>query len=706
MDLRGLTGGAKLIVEQAMELAGGHPLGLNHWLKAICQRNGGLVNRLVKDIDSGQILTNVEQALNQNEGGKPVAPEYLVNKALEAARAEGNENAAERHLIMCVLEEAGITVEIENYASFRPVTSGNMNSQKNRSKTNTPNLDKFGTNLVQEAKRGKLMPAVGREMELQLLLETLCRRIKRNPMLVGPAGVGKTAIVEGLALLIANDQVPDFLQHACLYALQPSNLVAGAGYGDLEERTKNIIEEASQDGIILFIDEFHSVIGAGGTPGLSDFATLLKPALARGQVVCIAATTDDEYRRFIESDPALERRFQPVRVQEMNPEDTIQVLLKHRDELTRLKGITVEDGIIRNIVDLARQYLRNRHFPDKGVDLLEQCVAHAMVNKKESVDTDDVKDIVGRMVGITLERQPGFGSLVQGLEQVGILSTNQIESLSDRLAVTMRGLDLHSSRPNALILMLDEAAPHCQRLSQVIAQYLFGSEERLISIDFSRLVNEADLTVLLGAPPGYVGYSERTPLQALAQMPGCVLCWENIDYAHPAVLKVVKNALLHGYIVDARGRNYYLSDTVVVLSTRRSAEKPRNHAIGFQRKDTVYSEADLGIESILGIELARMIDLVCSKPCRESDNWAVWVHSNLNREVSANFVREGINLNWDKSLVQWLVDESAGDSYSYERILDRTVIPAIVKFLEDTPTGVKSILVQYLESRVTLAAIS
>ncbi|HHU87454.1 MAG: AAA family ATPase [Pelotomaculaceae bacterium] len=223
-----------------------------------------------------------------------------------------------------------------------------------------------------EACKGKLRRLVGREEEIQLIIETLCRRTKRNPILVGPAGSGKTAIIEGLANKIVLGKVPKELRNVFVYELQPSVLVAMAAEdGGLEKVIKEMLAEASQPDVILFFDEVHTIIGSGGLPGTTDIASMLKPPLARGDIACIAATTEDEYYRFIEPDPALARRFQPIRVQELSAEETLQVVSSLRDELRISRKVRVSDYVLRWLVYFAQQFIKNRHFPDKAVDLLE-----------------------------------------------------------------------------------------------------------------------------------------------------------------------------------------------------------------------------------------------------------------------------------------------------------------------------------------------
>ena len=282
----------------------------------------------------------------------------------------------------------------------------------------------------------------------------------------------------------------------CL-AIQPSTLVAGASVlGEVEKRMKAIIDEASQEAILLFIDEVHSIMGAGGREGTSDIASLLKPALARGALACIAATTDDEYRKFIETDSALERRFQPIRVQEMTAQQTLAVLAALRDDYAATRGVRVSDDVLSWLLDFSGRFLRNRYFPDKAVDLLEQCVAHAIAHSKTAVDQTTARTVAQRIVGMPIAIEERESTLREALLERALLTEEEVRSLVNRLRVTMRGLDLRPSRPNAIILLIDEVAENGEAVATAISEALFGAAERVVNIDFSRFTQAHDITML------------------------------------------------------------------------------------------------------------------------------------------------------------------------------------------------------------------
>ena len=627
-----LTLGASQVVQSALDYqqsAKSPELGTNHWLAALVERNAAFMQTLALDFSAGEARQRIKGELAGGKAGIPLAAPEAIARAIERARSRGRSQASERDLAVVVLTAAGYHLADPNSAlrkmaiasgsektasqsvaassdeiqspsqeteaheipSEGPITSvqthataavavQDLRKASIRPVTNTPTLNQYGRDLTRAAQEGKLTPIIGRDEEVQLVIETLCRRSKRNPVLVGPAGVGKTAIVEGLAQQIVGDLVPDPLWGCRLIALQPSVLVAGASIsGELEKRMKAIIQEASQDGIILFIDELHSAIGAGGMVGTNDIASILKPALARGDLACIAATTDDEYRRFIEPDTALERRFQPIRVQELSPEATLQILKLLRDSLGQKHGVQVGDGILAWLVNFGQQYMRNRHFPDKAVDLLEQCVAHAISLNKVQVELEDAQKVAQRMVGMPLGLDERLTTLENVLVERALLSDEDVHALVNRLQVTLRGLDLRPTRPNAVLLLTGQVAENSEGLAEGIASALFGAPDRVIAIDFSRFAHPEDINLLVGAPPGYVGYSESLPIHRLVQIPWSVLRLENIDACYPGIREVVTRALAEGFITDGRGKAIYMSDAVVLLTAHLIQSQQRG--LGF-----------------------------------------------------------------------------------------------------------------------------
>ncbi len=689
-----LTPGAQLLVQSAQGKfeAGKHPhLGVHHWLLALVERHSAMAEDLTAGLNATALRVYLGHELQQGEVGAPLSLEDVQSQATARATKRGKAQASERDLASAILVaakynlvESPVSAAASRTASS-PTVAQNVpaTAYRPRSARPIPTLEQYGRDLTREAQEGSLLPVVGRGDEIDLVIETLCRRTKRNPVLVGPAGVGKTAIVEGLAKRIVRGEVPDVLKGVRLLALLPSLVVAGASvYGELQTRMKTVLAEASQDGVVLFIDEVHQVIGAGGAAGTGDIASLLKPALARGELACIAATTDDEYRRYIEPDAALERRFQPIRVQELTPEQTISVLMALRDDLSRLRGVTIGDEVLRWLVDFAAQYLRNRYFPDKAVDLLEQCTAYAVTQGKRAVEDADARAVAERMIGMPVELGRRLEILQARAVERALLDEDDLQALVNRLQVTMRGMDVRPSRPNAVVLLSGDAAHNGEAIAQVLAGALFGGTDREVTIDLSRFVHPADVTMLIGAPPGYVGYSDTLPLHRLTQTPWCVVRLENIDACHPQIRAVLTQGLASGFITDARGKRLYLSDTVVLLTAGLPVDNAR--PIGFRGAgEPSEPRPTVDPAAVLGDELAAHVDLVCTTGRLSPAMRRRWLQEHLLADLAQRYRKQGLELRWDETFINWLMEREkvSTNQRDWERVMDESIGPLLVPHL-------------------------
>lgn len=705
------TGSQRLVaaVEEKQKSTGQAVPGINLWLLAVVERHAPMIQSLTTAFDLEKALASLPEDLKNNRFGPALAVEEVVQRAAERAGGRGKSQASEIDVVAVVLLAAGFAVPGSIAAAAAPKSATGVEtpfarqSGEVKAAAPTPTLEKFGRNLTQAAREGKLTPMIGREDELQLMVETLCRRTKRNPVLIGPAGVGKTAVVEGLAQRVASGQVPELLHGAEIFALQPSNLVAGASVsGELEKRMQAVVKEASQAGILLFIDEIHSIMGAGGMLGLSDMASILKPALARGEMACIAATTDDEYRRYIENDSALERRFQPIRIHELTPEQTLLVLYSLRESIQATQGIQIDDNVLAWLVDFAHQSMRNRHFPDKAVDLLEQSVAHALTKDQKIVTLEDARNVAQRMVGMPLALEERLKLLTEALNETGMLSEREITTLANRLQVTMRGLDLRSSRPNVVALLTGDAKENSLRLAETTAKALFGASDRVISIDFSRFLHPEDINLLVGAPPGYVGYSDSLPLHRLAQIPWCVLRLENIDACHPYVREVLAQALKDGWIMDGRGRQLFLSDAVVFVTADLQIETHRSLGF-FQAEENEVSSDDIrdSIVQAVGADLEARLDLLLWGQHAASRSW---LEGQFLSDLHERYSKQGIDIEWDKTLVDWLVNATANgvSDTAWEHWVDNVLTPAMIPYLSKAGQHEMKVLAKMAEGKLAI----
>lgn len=700
---------AELALKKQRDL--GHAsLGVSHWLLALLEYHATMARAIVPELDPGLVKRGVQEQLARGDIGAVMDLQSTIDAAFARARGRGRSQANERDLAAVILKTAGYKTNegITTIAFSMPEDGDHTGGEPLAA--HTPYLDQFGRDLTAAAREGKLCCVVGREAETDLVIETLCRRTKRNPVLVGPAGVGKTAIVEGLALRIVAGKVPAVLANHRLIALQPSTLVAGANMaGELEKRMKAILQEASQEGILLFIDEIHTIMGAGGVMGTTDVGSMLKPALARGDIACIAATTDEEYRRWIESDSALERRFQPIRIHELSPDQTLEVLRALRTELMSENSVCVDDEILRWLIEFAQQYMRNRHFPDKAVDLLEQVYAHAVAAEKNCVDMADAQNVAERMVGMPLTSTERLTELENALRSRRLFTDVEIHELISRLQVTMRGMDMHTSRPNAIVLLAGEASENGEAIAELIAQVLFGEKERVISIDFSRFGQPEDISLLLGSPPGYVGYNDPIPLHRLIQIPWCVLFFDQIDLCHPRIREVVAQALLDGWIMDGRGKTIYLSDAIVILTSGFSLQSHRGFGFTPENEPLTSEDVFQAVASRIGDNLTERVDLFAFGLANEQGVSIDWLKNSFLAGLSSRFLKQGVRLMWDQTLIEWMASHQQANQLTeqeWETWVDRSLAPTIIPHLPALRLSTaKDLLVKVEDNRLVIGQL-
>ncbi|MBV8540765.1 MAG: ATP-dependent Clp protease ATP-binding subunit [Pseudonocardiales bacterium] len=503
--------------------------------------------------------------------------------------------------------------------------------------TSTRRLDRYGRDLTAAARAGRLDPVIGREEEVEQVLEVLSRRTKNNPILIGDPGVGKTAIVEGIAQRMAEGAVPEPLRNRRLVALDLAGMVSGAKYrGEFEERLTAVIEEvtAAARTVVLFLDELHTVIGAGAAEGgAMDAASLLKPALARGDLQMVGATTVEEYRRHIERDPALERRFQPVLVAEPSVEDTVAIVRGLRKRYESHHRVCITDEAIEAAARLSHRYLTDRFLPDKAIDLvdragarvrsraqapsedtraLEQRVeqltrakdiavdaedyeraealtraldlaiveletAHAGPARPPEVGAEDVADIVARSTGIPVARlteveRHQLLHLEEQLRQRVVGQDEAVEAVADAVRASRAGLG-HPDRPVGSFLFLGPTGVGKTELARALAQALFGSPERLVRIDMSEFQDRHTVSRLIGAPPGYVGHEEAGQLtDAVRRTPYTVVLLDEIEKAHADVSNILLQVFDAGRLTDSRGRTVNFANAVIIMTSNLGGE--------------------------------------------------------------------------------------------------------------------------------------
>ncbi len=449
----------------------------------------------------------------------------------------------------------------------------------------TPTLSAFSRDLTELARNGKLDPVIGRQHEIERIVAILARRSKNNPVLVGEPGVGKTAVVEGLAQRIVAGAVPATLRDKRVLALSLGPLVAGTKYrGELESRVKRILDEvkrAARD-VILFIDELHTLVGAGAAEGALDISSMIKPELARGDLQCIGATTFDEYRKYIESDAALERRFQPVQVAEPSVEDTAAILRGLRNRYATHHHVEIGDDAVEAAATLAARYIADRFLPDKAIDLLDEAAASvALVNAgriaNPHVGADDVAAIVTKWTGIpqgTLaETEAGeLLALEDRLRERVVGQDAAIAAVSEAIRRARAGLH-DPQRPLGSFLFHGPSGVGKTELAKALAAALFGTEAALVRIDLSEFTEPHSISRLIGAPPGYAGHDEPGQLtEPVRRRPYCVVLFDELEKAHPDVAALLLQLLDEGHVTDAKGRTIDFRHALVILTTNLDEE--------------------------------------------------------------------------------------------------------------------------------------
>lgn len=441
-------------------------------------------------------------------------------------------------------------------------------------------IEDFGFDLTKAAAEGKLDPVVGRETEIARVIEILGRRKKNNPMLIGEPGVGKSAIVEGIALRIAGGSISPALAKKRLISLDIASVVAGTKYrGDFEKRLKSIIKEASSNpDIILFIDEFHTIVGAGGAQGSLDAANILKPALARGELQCIGATTMDEFAKIVEKDGALDRRFQKIVVEPTDIQQSITILENLKPNYEDFHKVTYSDEAIEACVRLTDRYITDKSLPDKAIDALDEAGSMIRLNLTKDkrtgniVDAEDIATVVSKMTGIPVnkvaESEGNRIMKMKGRLQSRIIGQDDaIEKVVRAIQRNRAGLK-DPNRPIGTFLFFGPTGVGKTQLAKCLAEYLFDSQENMVRIDMSEYMEKFTVSRLVGAPPGYVGYEEGGQLsERVRRKPYCVVLLDEIEKAHPDIFNILLQVLDEGRLTDSNGRIVSFRNTIVIMTS-------------------------------------------------------------------------------------------------------------------------------------------
>lgn len=622
---------------------------------------------------------------------------------------------------------------LENLFSQGP-GGGNANNEKTREAAKPRDnkapkhkyLDNYCINLTNKARDGKIDRIVGRDREIYRVEQILCRRTKNNPCLIGEPGVGKTAIAEGLALKISSGDIPPRLADRELYLLDLTSLVAGTQFrGQFEGRIKGLIDEVKKAGnIILFIDEVHNLVGTGDAEGSMNAANILKPALSRGEIQVIGATTFEEYRKYIEKDAALERRFQPVKVEEPSLEDTLKVLTGIKDYYEKYHGVKVNDALLEKIVNLSERYITDRFLPDKAIDLLDEaCSCAALRNKAASelagverqlgtlktqeeqlmqtegqdiykqladlkseeckllakaqglrdaagdvaVTEDDLARVIELWTGIPARRVreqefKRLAGLKEAMAQKVIGQDEAVEAVA--AAIRRNRVQISPKRRPASFIFVGPTGVGKTELVKVISSELFDTPETLIRLDMSEFMEKHSVSRIIGAPPGYVGYDEAGQLtEKVRRKPYSVILFDEIEKAHPDVLNIMLQILDDGRVTDAHGRTVNFENTVIVMTSNAGSER-REGSLGFNREAGMVAKekALKALSDFLRPEfISRVDEVVVFKPLSEGD--FARIAGLMLDELKKSMKQKEIELRWDDLLVSALVKKSYGGKF-------------------------------------------
>jgi ATP-dependent Clp protease ATP-binding subunit ClpC len=631
-----------------------------HLLYVLAMQEGGSVPLLLSraGVEPETLPSYMQTALHRRQrGASGVRPapssalQRVLARAGDEAAALRDEAVGAEHLLLALLNEGtppvrgaldSVGLSHERLSMIilqaRGVRRAGGGQRRPEASTQDLLLHLYGRNLTYLARMEQLDPVIGREAEIQRVIEILCRRTKNNPVLVGDPGVGKTAIVEGLAQRIVEGRVPRRLRDCWIVALDLGSLLAGTKYrGEFEARLRALLDEIEEAAgrIVLFIDELHTIVGAGAAEGALDAANMLKPALVQGGFNCIGATTLDEYRRHVERDAALERRFQPVQIEQPTVEETVAILRGLRGRYERHHELRIDDAALTAASVLADRYVSERFLPDKAIDLLDEAASRlrARIDPQGDgsdhavVGADEVGEVASAWTGIPVARllEGEVDRLLHMEERLRRRVVGQeaaIRAVSGAIRRARAGLQ-DAGRPLGSFVFSGPTGVGKTALARALAEFLFGDERALVRLDMSEFMEKHTVARLMGAPPGYVGFEEGGQLtEPVRRRPYCVLLFDEIEKAHHDVLNVVLQLLDEGRLTDAQGHTVDFRNTIVILTSNPDAGRGSRNGDGpapaepaalptelLNRIDELLLFEPLGPEqlrAIVDLELARL----------------------------------------------------------------------------------------------------
>lgn len=736
--------------------SGSSYVGTEHLLLGVLAQDSSIGAKMLDN--AGVTLHKAKLAINPDARGEGTAPskglsevaKLTLRMAYEIAQQFNQDYCGTEHILYSILSQKnarasemlrgmavdvdGLIGELEQFLSRQQGGSGHLEAPRKSKKSRKTALDFFGTDLTARASQGKLDPVIGRDTQISRVMTILSRRTKNNPVLIGEPGVGKTAIVEGLAAKIVAEDVPDTLVGKRIVMLDLAAMIAGTKYrGEFEERLKKVMTELEQDKkTIVFVDEMHLIVGAGAAEGAMDAGNMLKPALARGKLQMIGATTTNEYGKYVEKDAALERRFQPVIVPEATPPETVSILKGLRRHYESFHNVRISDEVIEDTVHFAKRYINDRFMPDKAIDLIDEASAYIRVGKgktppelrkaqKElrllqvriedaavaedyetaatlktkasrlseeiikmqakyndgrviSLSSDDVANVVARMTGVPVTKvirseakyllnlEKTLGKFIIGQEEA-------VRAVATAVRRSRSGVT-DNRRPIGSFIFLGPTGVGKTELARVLAREFFGSEDALVKIDMSEFGEHHNVSRLVGAPAGYVGYDEGGQLtDKIRRQPYSLVLFDEIEKAHPEVFNVLLQILEDGKLTDGKGRAIDFSNTIVIMTSNIGAEKLQKESkLGFsaqspkdkktletlheQNKDNVLES----LRKMMRPELLNRIDKTIVFRALSKEQITKILDIQLS-ELSERLIRQGLALKVRPSAKRFLVEQ-------------------------------------------------
>ncbi len=659
----------------------GHAMiGPEHLLLGL-MREGGTASKVLGEFGATLegFRRQVEEMVGRGDGlprNETAAITPRARRVMELAGSEarslGSNVIATEHILLGIIREGdGVAYRILQQLTrdvdtvrWRILAAADPKAQAEV--VNTPFLDEYARDLTKEAREGKLDPVIGRTEEIRRAIQILSRRNKNNPVLIGDPGVGKTAIVEGLAQAIIEGRVPPNLLNVRVLSIDLSNVVAGTKYrGEFEERLRQIIEELRNAKVIAFIDELHTLVGAGGAEGTLDAANILKPPLSRGEVQVIGATTTGEYHRYIEKDAALERRFQPVIVLEPSPKEALEILHGLRERYETHHGVVIPESILELSVRYGERSLPGRNFPDKAIDLIDEAASRTRLNKSLGfpvleeedgtpiVSREDIEAVINSWGGVYIDDQDDekLANIEVNLRKRVVGQVKAIAALAAALRRARVGLG-GRTRVSAAFLFVGPSGVGKTFLAKQLAIELFGSERSLIRLDMSEYQEAHAVSKLIGAPPGYIGHEQGGRLtEAVRRQPFSVVLLDEIEKAHPDIYNSFLQVMDDGRLTDGLGRTVDFKRVILIMTSNTGFNT--GGGVGFQQTSV---HTDMPLKNLFTPEfMDRLDEIIAFEP--HDDQGLLYIINQMLGEIHEELTRRDVSLTFADEVAPFLMSK-------------------------------------------------